>query len=69
MKPGEVMHTRMKMMDPDEASEGDEGTYPMQEESAELAKAEAPSGTPPKGTGRVDPIQRLKMKRALKGAD
>lgn len=58
MKPGQSMNARMKMLDPDEASEGDEGTMPMEEEMAELHK-------PPMAGKKVDPIQAIKARRAM----
>lgn len=61
MKPGERMMSRMRKLDPDEESEGDEGTMPMEEEMAEMHK-EAPA---PKKKART-PAELVKMRREAK---
>lgn len=61
MKPGDMMTARMKMMDPDEASEGDEGTMPMQEEAAEPYVAPAP-----KKAKAATPAELVKQRRMAK---
>ena len=61
MKPGDVMRMHAKMMDPDAASEGEEGTYPMEEESSELHTPTKPApAAKPKAKG---PIEYLRQKR------
>lgn len=59
LKPGQSMNARMKLMDPDEASEGEEGTMPMEEESAESAPA------PVVARKKIDPMQAIKAKRMM----
>ena len=61
MKPGQRMTARMRMLDPDEASEGDEGTLPMEEEMAELHAEPAPK----KAKART-PAELVKQRRMAK---
>jgi hypothetical protein len=61
MKSGDRMTARMRMMDPDEASEGDEGTMPMEEESAEMYAA-----TPAAKAKAKTPAELLRQRRQAK---
>ena len=61
MKPGDRMMARLRMMDADEGSEGDEGTMPMEEEMAELHAEPAPKKPKAK-----TPAELVKQRREAK---
>jgi len=61
MKPGDRMTARMRMLDPDESSEGDEGTHPMEEEMAERYTEPAR----PKAKAKT-PAELVRMRREAK---